>query len=246
MLYAVFCEKGGVGKTATAEAMSDGLRLRGQRVLAVDVDPQTSLTAAMNADRSKPTLYDLLTGNATPAEAVQTTGRGDLIAGDRSLADIRSASSGALRDVLEELRGRYDSIVIDTPPGRGVLSALAAVAADELIIVVNADPFSLQALGNVNATLQKAARQGETVKIRGILIARYAARTVVCRELADMIEDAAGKMGTQVFQTRIRECTAIRTAQAARQSVFYSAPRSNAAQDYAAFLDELTGAQGHV
>lgn len=240
MIYAILCEKGGTGKTTTAEAMNDGLRLRGQRVLVLDADPQTNITAAMSGDRSRPTLYDVLMGEATAAEAVQTTGRGDLISGDRNLALIHG-SPGQLRAALSEIRGRYDSIVIDCPPSLGTLSINALTAADRVIIPVTADAYCLQALGSVRATLQTVKeRSNPDLKISGLLITRYVGRTVINKELSRMIEDLAAKLDTKAFQTKIRECTAIRTAQANRQSVFSSAPRSNAAQDYAAFLDELT------
>lgn len=241
MIYAILCEKGGTGKTTTAEAINDGLRDRGQRVLVLDTDPQTNITAAMSADRTRPTLYDVLMGNCSAADAIQTTRRGDLIAGDRNLALIHG-SPRQLRDALEGITGRYDTIVIDCPPAMGTLSINALTAADEAIIPVEAAPFSLQALGSIRATVQTVQERGNPdLKIRGILICHFVGRTVVNRDLARMIEDAAAKLGTTTFKTKIRECSAIRMAQANRQGIFEYAPRSNAAQDYRAFLDELTG-----
>ena len=239
-IYAILCEKGGTGKTTTAEAINDGLRGRGQRVLVIDLDPQTNITAAMSADRSKPTLYDVLMGNATAAEAIQSTKRGELIAGDRNLALIHG-SPQQLHDALKGISGRYDAIVIDCPPSMGTLSINALTAADEAIIPVTADAYSLQALGAIRGTIQTVQeRSNPALKISGLLVTRYSGRTVVNQELSRMIEDAAAKLNTRAFKTKIRECTAIRTAQANRQSIFEYAPRSNAAADYAAFLDELT------
>lgn len=240
MIYALTCEKGGVGKTTTAEALGDGLRERGRSVLTIDADPQTNITAAMSADRSKPTLYDVFMGECSAADAIQTTGRGDLIPGDRNLALIHG-SPRQLRDALQPIRGRYDYIVIDCPPAMGTLSINALTAADAAIIPVEAAPYSLQALGSIRATVQTVQeRSNPALKIRGILICHFFGRTVVNRDIARMIEDAAAKLDTTTFKTKIRECSAIRTAQANRQSIFSYAPRSNAAKDYAAFIDELT------
>ena len=241
MIYAIICEKGGVGKTATAEAMCDGLRQRGKNVLVIDLDGQRNITAGMSADNTKPTIYQVLTGNVTTAEAIQHTRRGDLIAGDRRISDIRSAPAGTLRDALEDVRSQYDAIIIDCAPGRGPLTANAIVAADELIIPVTADAYCLQALGGIRATIQEAQKAGRAVKIRGLLITRYLGRTIVHREISTMINDVAAKLDTVVFKTKIRECSAIRTAQANKQGIFEAAPRSNAAKDYGAFLDELEG-----
>lgn len=240
MIYAILCEKGGTGKTTTAEAINDGLRARGQRVLVLDADPQTNITAAMSADRSKPTLYDVFMGECSAADAIQTTRRGDLIPGDRNLALIHG-SPAQLRAALEGIRGRYDTIVIDCPPAMGTLSINALTAADAAIIPVTGDAYSLQALGSIRATVQTVQeRSNPDLKIAGLLITRYVGRTIVNKELARMIEDAAAKLDTRAFKTKIRECTAIRTAQANRQGIFEYAPRSNAAQDYAAFISELT------
>ena len=240
MIYAILCEKGGTGKTTTAEAIGDGLRQRGRSVLTIDIDPQTNITAAMSADRTRPTLYDVLMGDATAAEAIQDTPRGDLIAGDRNLALIHG-SPRQLRDALEGISGKYDDVVIDCPPAMGTLSINALTAADAAIIPVTADAYSLQALGAIRATIQTVKeRSNPALRISGLLITRYVGRTVINKEISRMIEDAAAKLDTAAFNTKIRECTAIRTAQANRQSVFSYAPRSNAAADYTAFLDELT------
>ena len=241
MIYAILCEKGGTAKTTTTEALNDGLRERGRRVLCLDLDPQTNLTAAMSADRTKPTMYDVLMGNATATEAIQDTRRGELIPGDRNLALIHG-SPRQLRDALEGISGRYDYILIDCPPSMGTLSINALTAADEAIITVTGDAYSLQALGSIRATVQTVQeRSNPALKIAGLLITRYVGRTVVNRDLAAMIEDAAAKLNTRAYKTKIRECTAIRTAQANRQGIFEYAPRSNAAKDYTAFIDELTG-----
>lgn len=245
MIYAVICEKGGTGKTTTSEALGDGLRERGRSVLTIDADPQGNMTAAMNGDRTL-TLYDVFTGYATAGEAIQTTPRGDLIAASRFLSDpkgeIRAKGFSALRSALEGVGDRYEDIVIDCPPSLGILSVNALTAADAVIVPVTADAFSLAALAAVHSTVQAAKAENPGLTIRGILLTRFNARTIVNREIAAMIENvAAMKMDTTVFRTRIRECSAIRTAQANRQSIFRYAPRSNAAADYRAFLDELTG-----
>lgn len=235
MILAVICEKGGVGKTTTAEALADGLRLRGKKVLAVDLDPQCNFTAAMNADSEKPTLYDVMTGDAKAQDAIRRTERGEIIPGDRYLYTYMESTT-ALREALEILRGRYDYIILDCPPSMGELSVSAIIAADAAIIPTQPELYCLQALGAIGSTISTA---NPDLWIAGILITRFAGRTVAHKELSGIVDAAAKELGTAVFRTRVRECSAIRTAQANQQSIFRFAPKSNAAKDYSALIDEF-------
>lgn len=241
-IIAILNEKGGVGKTATTEALNDGLRLRGKKVLCIDMDLQTNLTAAMSADRDKPNIIDLINGEATPAEAIQDTGRAHIIAGSRSLATL-SGSPAALRDALQATRcpvNTYDYVLIDCPPSMGLASLNALTAATAAIIPTTADAFSLQALGNVWQTVQTVqAQANEALYISGIVLTRWSSRTIITRELTAMIEQAAAQMGTRVFNTRVRECTSLREAEANRESIFDYAPRSHTAKDYNSLINEL-------
>lgn len=240
-IIAVVCEKGGTGKTTTAEAITDGLTERGYKVLCVDLDQQGDITAAMRADRAKPGTYQLLTGTATAQEAIQRTERAYIIAGSRDLATLQTKPT-ALREALQGIQ--FDYVVIDCPPAMGLLSINALTAADGAVIPATADAYSLMALGNLQHTFD-AVRQhaNPDLALTGILLTRYVGRTVITRELTEVMEQVAGQLHTKVFKTKIRECTAIREAQARRESIFKYAAR-NAAADYNAFIDELLNEHG--
>lgn len=75
----------------------------------------------------------------------------------------------------------------------------------------------------------------------GILLTRYNGRAVISREIADMMEAEASALNTRIYQTRVRECTAVKEAQAVREDIYSYSPRSNAAKDYRAVIDELIG-----
>ena len=82
------------------------------------------------------------------------------------------------------------------------------------------------------------------MSIDGVLLTRFNGRAVISRDLSDMLEKTAAQMGTKVFKTRIRECTALKEAVAVKRDIFTYAPRSNAAADYSAFIDELLEREG--
>lgn len=76
----------------------------------------------------------------------------------------------------------------------------------------------------------------------GILLTRYNGRAVISREIADMMEAEASALNTRIYQTRVRECTAVQRGSAGENEDIYSySPRSNAAKDYRAVIDELIG-----
>ena len=246
-------QKGGVGKTTTAHALITGLSYRGYKALAVDTDPQSNLTYTMNADENSAGVYELLKGNISSHEAVQLTDQGGIISGSLMLsgADMEFSDTGReylLSEALEPLRAMYDFIIIDSPPTLGILTINALTTAHDLIIPMGADAYSLQGLSQLNATITKVKRRcNPALNVTGILITRYNGRAILSQELRETIENKAARaVGTSVFQSIIREGIAIKESQTQQSSLYASAPKSNAAGDYLAFIDEyLKGGMKH-
>ena len=235
--------KGGVAKTATAHALGAGLLRKGYSVLYVDLDSQTNLSAGLQA---KPTAYssmDVLTRRTTAQEAIQHTPQGDIIAASENLAsaDITITGTGKeyrLREALEGLQ--YDFVVIDTPAALGTLTVNALTAADSAIIPVQADIDSLQAIVQLSDTIETVRKYcNRDLSIAGILLTRYSGRAILSRDMQSNIEEAASLLNTKLYSTPIRECISVKEAKACKQDIFSYAPRSNAAKDYAAFIDEF-------
>ena len=248
---AVTIQKGGDGKTTTAHALGAGLRRRGYRVLFVDIDPQGNLSRTLEADSSgeTPEALALLRGDVTAAEAVQHTGGGDVIAASLALvgADREKALSSIgreyrLRKALEPLSGSYDYCIIDTPPALGTLTVNALTAADIVVIPAQADDYSLDAVERLSETIEAVRSYcNPGLRVGGILLTRYNGRNNVTRYLEELIAEAAERLGARVYQTRIRECAYLKEAKTMRQDIYSYSPRSNAAKDYNAFVDEFTG-----
>lgn len=250
MIYAITNRKGGAGKTATAQALGAGLRRKGRRVLYIDLDAQQNLSYSLQADPGHATAWEVLTGQATAAEAIQETPQGDAIAASDNLAgaDTALTTTGKeyrLAEALEPVKKNYDDIVIDTPAALGTLTINAMTAADAVIIPAQPEAYSLQALQLLHETAENVQKYcNSRLKIAGILITRYNGRAILSQQIREQLEQLAADMGTIVYKTPVRECIAVREAQARRTDIFTYAPKSNAAQDYQKFVDALTAKGG--
>lgn len=248
-IISVINQKGGVGKTTTATAVAGGLKLNGHRVLAVDLDSQCNLSYIYRADSSSGTVFDMLTGKITPEKAIQKTELrdtlGDVIAGDKRLARAETIINGDGREylfsrALQSVKENYDFIVIDTPPALGLLSISALTASTSAIIPAQADVFSIDAIAQLSETI-KAVRENTNkyLKILGIVLTRHNKRSTISRNATSLMSKIASQMETRLFDSQIRECTAIKEAQAKRSDIFSYAPRSNAAKDYRSLVGEI-------
>lgn len=244
---AIINQKGGVGKSTTAHAIGAGLARRGKRVLFVDLDPQGNLSYTLGAQDSGPSALDALTRAATAQEAVQHTPGGDLLPASPALsgADTMITAVGKeyrLREALEPLRDQYDYLIMDTPPALGILTVNALTACTGVIIPAQADIYSLQGISQLYATIQTVRQYcNPALTVKGILLTRFSPRAILSRDVADLIESTARQMGTRLYRTPVRECIAVKEAQANQQDIFTYAPKSNAASDYASLIDEIEG-----
>ena len=247
-VIAVINQKGGVGKSTTAHAIGAGLTLKGHRVLYVDLDAQGNLSYTLRADTNGLTAMELLQGRNTQA-AIQRTAQGDIIASSPSLAGADTIITAVgkeyrLREALEPLGGLYDYCIIDTPPALGILTINALTACNGAIIPAQADIYSLQGISQLHTTIETVKQYcNPALTIKGIVLTRYNSRAIISREVADMIEQTAGKLQTKLYKAEIRECTAIKEAQATQQDIYSYAPRSNATADYTALIAEILGGE---
>ena len=243
--FAVINQKGGVGKSTTALAIAQGLKLRGYSVLLVDLDAQGNLTYSTGASPEGYNALGVLQRPETARAEIQLTKQGDIIASTPALvgADTILTQTGKeyrLKEALATVAPVYDYCVIDTPPALNMLTINALTACDGAIIPTQADIYSVQGIAQLQSNIEAVKKYcNPSLTIKGILITRFNSRSIVRREVATMLEDTARKLNTKVFATKIRECTALVEAQLVKQSIYAYAPKSNATADYKAFIDEL-------
>lgn len=244
MIIAVANQKGGQGKTTTAQAIATGAAQIGRKTLAIDLDPQGNLTFSMGGNGADLGAYELITGKATPGQIIQHTQQGDIITASSSLALADTTFTGdtrinALKTALKPIKGKYDVITIDCPPTLNTLLINALSAADVVIIPLTADIYSLQGLYQLKQSIQAAQRGNTGLKIGGALFIKHSTRTILARDLTDVITDKCRELDIPVYKTSIREGVAVREAQTQRQSIFAYAPKSKPAKDYLQFIKEL-------
>lgn len=243
--YAIINQKGGVGKSTTALAIGTGLKHKGYKVLFVDLDAQGNLSYTMGADTQGYNSLGVLQRTETTKNEIQQTAQGDIIASTPALAGADSVLTEVgkeyrLKEALQSVSGLYDYCIIDTPPALSILTINALTVCNGAIIPAQADIYSLQGIGQLNNTIQTIKKYcNPSLIIKGIILTRYNSRSVLSREVTELIEQTASELNTKVFNTKVRECTAIKEAQAMKQDIFTYAPKSNAVADYTAIIKEL-------
>lgn len=242
-VISIALQKGGVGKSTTAQALASTLGFKKKKVLLIDMDSQGNVTYASGVDTPVQTVTDVLGKDCKAQEAVVHCKYYDLMAADQYLSNVEMAevSPILLKDTtITPLRNQYDFIIIDTPPALGNLSYNALSASDYVVIPSEPRPFALQGLGALHETIQSIQKNiNPRLKVLGILLIKYSNRTVLNRDIKDMIEDYAKEMDTIVFSTSIREAVAVAEAQTLRQPLIDYAKNSKPNIDYKAFTTEV-------
>ena len=227
-------QKGGTAKSTTAAALAQAAAHSGRRVLAVDLDPQANLSYFLAADATRPGAFEVLDG-LPAAEAIQRTPAGglDVIPASWNLQTISSSRGSArrLQAALRPIAARFDLAIIDTPPTAGELQYNALMAADSLVIPLQADIVGLQGLYQMADTARQIQQSNPTLTIRGYILTRSGGRSTLARQMAETIQARAQEMGIP-FLAAIREAVAIREAQALQRDLYEYAPRSKPAADY--------------
>jgi len=249
-ITAIANQKGGVGKTTTAHALVAGLTRLGYKALAVDIDPQSNLTFTLNPPKTTPNMYGLMLAAAggkdlaiLTEKAIKHTNQGDVISSSLMLAGAdfefhRLNAEYLLSEILNPIRSLYDYIIIDTPPTLGILTVVALVAADEVIIPVGFDAYSIQGLSQLQDTINTLKkRHNQSLTISGLLITRHGRRTRLGEGLNCDINKKAEELGTIVFKSIIRESVEVKEAQLEQRNL-YNNKSNHAVADYLTFVEE--------
>lgn len=244
-VFSIVNQKGGVAKTTTALNLVGGLSKLGYKTLAVDLDPQQSLSNCLQASTEGATALNVLLGEADIKKAIVHTPEADVLPAGRNLAQADSVLTKPgkeyrLKEALSAVKKLYDFVVIDTSPALGTMTVNAIVAADALIIPAIADRLSLEGIGYLMETVAPIKKYFNTsLKVEGILLTQFEGRAVITREITDLAEQIAAKIDSKVFTARIRRGVAVKESQARRQSLFAYNPACNPARDYMDLINEL-------
>lgn len=245
---AIANQKGGIGKTTTALAVATGLKRKKKKVLMIDTDPQRNTTRVYKAEiEGNATLADIMYEETKAEECVQHSALGDIIASDPALkvADNRIPFGADaffhLSDAMQNIDDNYDVIVLDTPPGSGIILGNVLTYVNYLIIPVICDTFGIQGLRDFYGMIKEFRKRfNPDLKILGLLKVKYKGRQNLTKSIEDnILPEFAKEMETIVFNTTIAESVKCQEAQAMFASIFDYAPNSTTAQDYSKFIKEM-------
>ena len=241
-------QKGGVAKTATTAIMASALTKRGNKVLAVDMDPQGNLSKQVGAEDNGRGVYSVLRGDIAIQDAIQHFDRFDILPTNILLAGLEGelvseiGRSFRLKNALKDsaVRDVYDYVLIDTPPSLGILTTNAIVAADYILIPTDADSDAISGIAQLGNTIQQA-RQYCNVdpKLLGILFTKFDPRQNNSKDMMKVAMQAANALDTKVFNTFIRSAVIVKETKSRELDLLTAAPDSTVAMDYMALADEI-------
>ncbi len=247
-------QKGGVGKTSCAHHLAGTLARDGRRVLLLDNDPQASLTQGfwgpLATDALDPamTVAALYAGETPfPEQVIRPSGLEgiDLLAGSRVAGDYNvprpheadPERQACLRAFLEEVRDRYDLVLIDCPPNLHLCSWAALVASTHLLVPLQAEDYGAQGLGPVQESMaQVTAGPNPGLMLLGFLITMYNARLAIHKLYDQLLRE---QYGAAVFETRVPYAADYKEAIARRLPIAAYKPRGASAKAIKALADEL-------
>src|SRR5215216_1848351 len=216
IVISVSNQKGGVAKTTTAVNLAACIGATGKRVLLIDLDPQGGCSVSLGIDTSslQRTIYNVLVNQSLELSKVvmKTVFGFDLAPSNIDLAGAEVelkqalAQESVLKRRLEPVLEAYDYVFIDTPPSLGVLTVNALTASRYLLIPVAAEYMALRGLKMLLDTIDSVkAVTNPSLRILGILVTRYDARTLNSREVYEYLSQFSDKQGIKLFNSVIRQ-----------------------------------------
>ena len=211
---AVINQKGGVGKTTTVINLAASLSILGQNNLIIDLDPQGNATTGLgksNNDENN-NIYNLLIGKSKLQEVIQNTEvkNLDLVGSNVNLSglEVETANDSnrafILKKILEEekiLLSKYDNIFIDCPPSLSLLTIMALVASEELLVPLQTEFFALEGITQLVKTIDRIkVNLNPELKVRGILLTMFDKRNKLSSQVD---KEARNHFKDKVYQTVI-------------------------------------------
>ena len=248
MIIAIANQKGGVGKTTTALNVSSAFAILGKSALLIDTDPQAHSTISSVHDLSKSdkSLYDVMIDNNVKIEdiIIQSTIPGLDIAVSRiSMAKLEPSLLGQidghfrLKDNIENIKKKYDYIVIDTPPTLGLITLNALVASSHILIPIQSSYLCLEGTDDLLETIDKVRKiANPKLQVIGVLVTLHDRRTNISKDAVSRIKKVFGR---KIFRTMITKSVKLEESPAYKESIFTYAPRSTGALQYKKLIEEI-------
>ena len=215
-IISIINQKGGVGKTTTVINLASALSQQGKKILVIDLDPQGNATTGLgisNMANSEETIYGILNGAKEISDVIKKTKfqNLDLITSNVDLSGIEVETAGdndrafilsiKLTSYFNNSRGLYDYVLIDCPPSLSLLTVMALVASNSLLVPLQTEFFALEGLTQLMKTIERIKiKLNPKLNIQGILLTMYDRRN----KLSSQVEkEARNYFKDKVYQTVI-------------------------------------------
>lgn len=246
-IIAIANQKGGVGKTTTAINLSATLAETGQKVLAVDFDPQGNETSGLGLEKEnlEQTVYELLIGDCKLSDCLvkEVQPNLDVIPSNVNLAGAEiellemDDKEKILRGFLRRIKKNYDFIIIDCPPSLSLLTINALVAADTVLVPIQCEYYALEGLNQVMKTIQLVKKGlNPKLEMEGVVFTMYDSRTNLSNEVVQSVRES---LNENIYNTMIHRNVRLAEAPSYGMPITLYDTRSVGAEDYRMLAAEV-------
>jgi len=246
-IIAIANQKGGVGKTTTAVNLSACLGVKGKKVLVIDIDPQGNTTSGFGVDKNsvKRSIYDVII-NEIPIEdtMLETQIKGlylspsniNLAGAEVELVSVISRET-RLKNALEEIKDKFDFIVIDCPPSLGLLTVNSLTAADTILVPIQCEYYALEGLSQLMNTVKIVQKHlNKSLRVEGVVLTMFDARTNLSIQV---VEEVKKYFGNKVYRTIIPRNVRLSEAPSYGLPIILYDEKSKGAECYMELAEEV-------